>query len=132
MKEYLWALWLIALFAALVFVMLFQVNIADARIPDEEQCIEMTARRHDNFAAVFQYFPEREGWAGHYIATDCISIGNRYVLWFQGKRFDVVVADCKNRSEPQGSYPPFDIDKATWLAAGAPSAPTAAMLCIPQ
>lgn len=97
--------------------------------PDEPYCIERIARRHDAFARVFNVFPERVDMnVDGYIATTCNEIGKRYTLYVSGNEYNVVVADCKNRSEPK-TYEPLDVDYRIWYDAHIPNAPTKVLLC---
>jgi hypothetical protein len=118
---------LLALAAALV-VMFIIASQAGARLPDEPECRELTARRHDAWESVFAHFPERVDLsADGYIATTCDELGERFRLYVNGYTYNVVVADCLNREQEQ--YEALDIDYRLWRHAGLPNAPSAVILC---
>lgn len=97
-------------------------------------CQPITATRHEAWAGVFEYFPDRLRDDVHgYIATDdCAEMGRLYDILIDGERYRVVVADCRNRSLPKRTSPPqIDLDERIWWAANLPNRPATVTLCTP-
>lgn len=131
MPDNLWRFFLIAIIAALAFVIFLQVQMAGARLPEEPYCRELTARRHDAWEQVFGNFPERVDLSvDGYIATECHELGRKFDLYLNGNKYRVVVADCLNRDQEQ--YEALDVDYRLWRHARAMNAPTKAILCEPH
>ena len=98
MTEKAWVIWLTAIVLALLAIAAFQVERADARLPEEASCRTGVLSEHRNFESVFWHFPDRLAPDVHgYIATaNCTEMGDRLTLVVGDRYYSVVVADCLN------------------------------------
>lgn len=100
-------------------------------------CVSGTVTLHALFPAVLANYPERTcaGCDGYVAPLDCHDLGKRYELRLMGGSYMVQAADCATwqppAARPMKAGLPWlgDVQDTIWRQAGAPMAPTPAMLC---
>ena len=105
-------------------------------------CVAGVVTLHMLMPAVLAVHPDRycSECDGHIAIVECARLGERYTLILNGHSFVVEAADCAARQTPDpwplkrvpgGRMAPWlgDVAEDLWKLAGAPMAPTPALLC---
>lgn len=140
MKPWAWRLWLLAMIAAMLLLFAAQLVRAMPLQPGDgvQRCETGLVTRHDAFySMVLQVFPERAqpGAHGYVGVADCSMMGELATLWLGGYSFDVVVADCLNRTQKAshdalwGDTWLADVDRKIWIESGVANRPVLGALC---
>lgn len=100
-------------------------------------CLSGVVTMHSLFPAVLANYPDRAcAYCDGYMATvDCRDLGGLYELRLLGGSYLVKAADCATWQPPTpwprkaGQLWLGDVQDTVWKLAGAPMAPTPALLC---